>query len=265
MQRKRSCRRLPERDVDPALPRVLGLLGEDQRTAGNLRLQAAAAVEVHPHGVVRQSVRPAVQLGDGPGDLRWTAVAGVGEPALRGVVAETEVLGSVPAQRVGVAEPGAVGAHPGQPTVVQHLLQHVAVPRFAGEDRHTLRPHALSDVGTGLGIGGRVGQLVRQPKRLVHRVAADRGAEVVGADRARQAELVGDHVLPDSFQRLQQGCLPGLGVDVRGARPEIARGHRVPHRGGLLPESHAILILSPFTPGSGAEPRLLTNTPASSR
>ena len=243
MQGERLRRRLPERDDDGAVPGIVGLLREHECAAGDFRLQAAAAVQVHPDGVVRQPVRPAVQPGDGAGDLRRAAVAGVGEPALRRVVAETAVLGAVPAQRIGVAEPGAVGAHPGQPAVVDHLLQHVAVAGVAGEGRHPPRPHALADVGAGLGVGGGVGQLVRQPERLVHRVAPDRGAEVVRAHRAGQVELVGHHVGPDALQRLAQGRLAGLGVHIGSARPQIRRGNRVSHGGGLLPQRHAILIL----------------------
>ena len=126
--------RLLDLDLDLFLPGVVCPLDQGQwRSAGQRRLQAAAAIEVHPHALGGQAVGPIVQPGDRARHLGRAAVAIVGEPALVRVVAEGLVLVAVPAQGVGVKEARAVRAHGREHAVVQHLLHPVGVTGLAGD------------------------------------------------------------------------------------------------------------------------------------
>ena len=142
-----------------------------------LRLAADEQVRVERALVLRVEIT--AQRGDQPGEVGWTAGAGVPLRADR----QHMLVGGQPArdagmhlERIDVEETGAVQLHAGQRAVVQLKLEDVAVDgarlqreQVAGKERH-------GDGGTGFAVGRVAGQVIVVRERLqVHR-----GADVAG-------------------------------------------------------------------------------------
>src|SRR5262249_45991630 len=129
--------------------------------------ERAAAVEVDPDTAVRATVGVTGRLGNGAGEVRRAAVTT--DPLLpQARPAERSRHGVELAEGVGVEEPFAVPADPGEHRGGEGQFQDVGVPGLAGDLEHPPVPQDVSDRGTGLVVRRAAGQLVIAAVSLMH-------------------------------------------------------------------------------------------------
>ncbi len=153
-------------------------------------------------------------------------------------------------QRVGVEEPAAVEADPGEGPVVEDELHDVGEPGLARGLEHAAIPERVADAGAGLVVRRAVGELVVAAvglvdpgDRLLVLRAVGRGAVEQGPAGAGDVHLARDDVVPDLEQGGEQGLVAGLGVHVGGAGVEVVGADGVADGLVLAAEGYAVLVV----------------------
>ena len=137
-------------------------------------------------------------------------------------------------ERIDIEERIAAERDAGKKAVVEGPLQYVDILGLPFQQKHPLVPEHAGDGGTGLGVGGFVGQGI---------VGAELLAPVFRPDTPGQVHLLPHHIFPDPVQGGDIVPVARQGGHVGRAGVEVSCPHRVPHRLILFHQRLVILAV----------------------